>query len=37
MVGQRGGELIGEDSLAALCPQGIELEVERLLVGQTRA
>src|SRR5271166_4729207 len=33
MVGLRGGYLVGEDRLAARRLQGIELEVERLLVG----
>src|SRR4029077_11097401 len=33
MVGLRGGDLIGEDPLATRRLQGVELEVERLLVS----
>jgi len=33
MVGLRGGDLVGEDPLAARRREGIDLEVERLLVG----
>jgi len=33
MVGLRGGDLVGEDPLAARRLQGVELEIKRLLVS----
>src|SRR5262249_46317244 len=36
MVGLHGGDLVGEDPLAARRLQGVELEVERLLISGDR-